>query len=219
MHYQHRPLLDRDLIALNDKTQQLASMVVTALDRSMEALYERNVELARQVIADDQRVNELRYEIEEDCLRTIATQQPAATDLRTIIAATHIAGELERIGDHATSIARVVERVWDQEPFESLVKLPKMAKHAILMVEASVEAFLQHDASMAEEIERRENKMDQHYETLFDEVILEMRDDAYIERGTFLLWVGRHLERVGDRATNIAERVIFLTTGKFIEIS
>jgi phosphate transport system protein len=194
-------------------------MVITALDQAMESLYARDLELAQQVIANDREVNALRYLIEEECLRTLATQQPAAIDLRTVVATTHIAGELERIGDHATSIADVVERMEEEEQVASWHKLPKMAKHARRMVQQSVRAFVEHDDDMAFQIMRREEKMDKHYDRLFHEMLREMRDEAYVQRATFLLWVGRHLERAGDRATNISERVIFLATGRFVEIA
>lgn len=218
MTYHSRPLLDREISAVYDNIQRLSSMVLTALDNAMRALYERQVQLAQEVIDSDLEVNALRFAIEEDCLRILATQQPAAIDLRIIVAATHIAGELERVGDHAASIADVVSRVDVEEPFDSLHKLPKMAQHARLMIEASIDAFIQQDPELAHDLMRREGKMHKHYQNLFDETILEMQDDAYIQRGTFLLWVGRHLERIGDRATNIAERVIFVTTGRFVEI-
>ncbi|MDX1662451.1 MAG: phosphate signaling complex protein PhoU [Candidatus Promineifilaceae bacterium] len=213
-----RSLLDRDLAKISDLVQQLTSRVLTALDQAMEALYERDVELAKEVVRNDEQVNQLRYEIEEECLRVLATQQPAAIDLRIVVAATHIAGELERIGDHAASIADVVDRMAGLGPIANLHKLPKMARHGRCMVEDSTRAFLEHDADLAYSITRREYKLDKHYSSLFHEAIHQMQDEPYVERATFLLWVGRHLERVGDRATNIAERVIFLTTGKFVEI-
>lgn len=213
-----RSLLDRDLAGLTDKTQQLASMVLEALDRAMQALHTRDLQLARNVIEGDKEINALRYQIEEDCLRTLATQQPAASDLRLIIATTHIAVELERIGDHASSIADVVQRMAEEDQILSLHKLPKMAKHADRMLKKSIDAFLNRDAEMALSISRREEKIDKHYDTLFHETLSEMQSENYIQRATFLLWVGRHLERVGDRAINIAERVVFAVRGEFIEI-
>jgi phosphate transport system protein len=213
-----RSLLDRDLAGLMDRTQQLSSMVLEALDRSMQALHTRDVQLARNVIDHDRDVNALRYQIEEECLRTLATQQPAASDLRLIIATTHIAVELERMGDHAASIADVVERMAEEDQILSLHKLPKMAKHANRMVKKSIDAFLLRDAEMALTVTRREEKIDKHYDALFHETLGEMQSEDYIQRATFLLWVGRHLERVGDRATNIAERVVFMVRGEFIEL-
>ena len=213
-----RPLLDRELAALVDKTQQLSSMVLEALDKAMQALHTRDLQLARSVVDNDAQVNALRYNIEEECLRTLATQQPAASDLRLIIATTHIAVELERIGDHAASIANVVERMAEEDQISSLHKLPKMAKHAHHVVQKSIAAFAARDADMALSITRREEKIDKHYDALFHETLVEMQSDEYIHRATFLLWVGRHLERVGDRATNIAERVVFMVRGEFVEI-
>lgn len=214
-----RSLLDRDLAGLTDKTQQLASMVLEALDLAMQALHTRDLQLARNVIDHDQEVNHLRYQIEEDCLRTLATQQPAASDLRFIIATTHIAVELERIGDHAASIADVVERMAEEDQILSLHKLPKMAKHADRMLKKSIDAFLARDAELALGISRREEKIGKHYDALFSETLSEMQSEDYVQRATFLLWVGRHLERVGDRAVNIAERVVFMVKGEFIEIA
>lgn len=213
-----RSLLDRDLASLIDKTQQLASMVLEALDNAMMALHTRDLQRARNVVDNDMQINQLRYQIEEDCLRTLATQQPAASDLRLIVATTHIAVELERIGDHAASIADVVERMAEEDQISSLHKLPKMAKHAHRMVQRSIEAYASRDADLALTVTRREEKIDKHYDALFNETLLEMQSDEYIHRATFLLWVGRHLERVGDRATNIAERVVFMVRGEFIEI-
>ncbi len=213
-----RSLLDRELVLLVDKTQQLSSMVVEALDKAMQSLHTRDLQLARSVADNDRQINVLRYQIEEDCLRVLATQQPAASDLRLIVATTHIAVELERIGDHAASIADVVERMAEEDQISSLHKLPKMAKHAGRMVQKSIAAYASRDAEMALTVTRREEKVDKHYEALFRETLTEMQSDDYIHRATFLLWVGRHLERVGDRATNIAERVIFMVRGEFVEI-
>jgi phosphate transport system protein len=173
--------------------------------------------LAQQVIMGDESVNLLRYEIEEECFRILATQQPLAIDLRTVIAGTHLAVELERIGDHATGIARLVERVEDEEAFDSLHKLPKMATRSRDMVKAAVEAFVKRDVELAHTLFKRDDKLDKHYHKVYRETISEMTDDNYIRRGTFLLWVGHNLERIGDRAINIAERVIFMQTGQFVE--
>jgi phosphate transport system protein len=194
-------------------------MVDSALDKAMTALQTRNIALAQEVIANDEHVNALRFDIEKECLRVLATQQPAARDLRLVVATTHIAGELERIGDHACSIARVIGLLEVEQPISTLHKLPKMAKRARTMVESSINAFLSQDAEQAYALAKREDKLDRNYDELFHEMLLEMRDDEYIERANYLLWIGRHLERVGDRSTNIAERVIFMLTGEFVEIA
>jgi phosphate transport system protein len=213
-----RTVLDKELTQIKDNILRLSSMVNINLDNAMAALYQRDVALAQQVVAQDEGINRLRYEIEEESLRVLATQAPAATDLRTVIAAIHIAVELERIGDHAAGIARLVERMEEEEEIESLHKLPKMEKQARKMLQQSIDAYINNDPGVAQVLIKRDDKIDKHYRRLFRGVLEEMHDDDYIRRATYLLWVGHNLERIGDRATNIAERVIFMSTGEFVEI-
>ena len=213
-----RSLLDAGLNSLNEKILQMSSLTDSMIERAMIALYNRDVPLAQQVVADDQTVNEIRYALEDEALQIMATQQPMASDLRRVIAAVHIAVELERIGDHASGIANLVERMQEEEEIESLHKLPKMAKRARSMVQDGVEAFVTFDPDMAHAMIGKDDKIDRQYRRLFRETLEEMRDDEYIRRATFLLWVGHDLERIGDRATNIAERVIFMATGDHIEV-
>lgn len=218
MPLQTRSLLDAGLNALNEKLLKMSSLVDSMIERAMNALYSRDVARAQEVIADDLTVNEIRYEIEDDALHIIATQQPLARDLRRVIAAIHIAVELERIGDHAAGIARLVERMEEEEDIASLHKLPKMAKRARTMMETAVQAFVTHDPALAEAMIGKDDKIDRQYLKLFQETLNEMREDEYIRRATFLLWVGHDLERIGDRATNIGERVIFMATGDHVEV-
>jgi phosphate transport system protein len=217
MNIQLRHILDQELAALDANILKLTSMVDEAILLAMKALYDRDTNLAHQVIVGDESVNLLRYEIEEECFRILATQQPTATDLRTVIAATHLAVELERIGDHAAGIARLVERLNEEEAFDSLHKLPKMADRCREMVQEAVQAFIKRDARQADRLFKRDDKLDKHYNKLVNETLPEMTNNDYIRRATFLLWVGHNLERIGDRATNIAERVIFMKTGHFVE--
>jgi phosphate transport system protein len=219
MTLHNRSILDKDLNQLRANILQMTSLVDTAIEQSMMALDQREVTLAQKVISNDQRVNQLRYEIEEASLRILATQQPMAGDLRIVIAVIHLAVELERIGDHASGIARLVARLDSEDEIDSLHKLPKMARRARQMLQESVDAFINKDAEAAKAMIGRDDKIDKQYNKLFRETLEEMRDDAYIRRATFLLWVGHNLERIGDRSTNIAERVIFMTTGEFIETS
>jgi phosphate transport system protein len=214
-----RTVLDNELNALRDNILRLASMVDTAIDQAMIALGSRDVALATQVDLGDQEINLLRYTIEEDSLRLLATQQPAARDLRRVIAGIHLAVELERIGDHAAGIARLVERLENEDEIDSLHKLPKMAKRARQMLQEATNAYIDHDSERAYDIIKQDDKLDKQYRKLFRETLKEMRDDDYIRRATYLLFVGHSLERIGDRATNIAERVVFMTTGEYVEIA
>ncbi len=217
MNVQLRHILDQELASLDADVIRLGSMVDESILLAMQALYQRDINLAQQVILGDESINLLRYEIEEECFRILATQQPMAIDLRTVIAATHLAVEMERIGDHAAGIARLVERLDDEEAFDSLHKLPKMAERSRDMVQTAVEAFAKRDSDLAQTLFKRDQKLDKHYHRVYRETLSEMTDDAYIRRGTFLIWVGHNLERIGDRAINIAERVIFMQTGQFVE--
>lgn len=212
-----RTILTKELLDLHAHIIQLTDMVEQALDLAMEALRNRDVPLAQSVVLGDDRINQLRFEIEEECLQILATQQPFAIDLRTTITAMHLATELERIGDHSAGIARLVEQMEEEPEIDSLHKLPKMAKRARRMLRESIEAFVDADSAKAIAMVRRDDKMDKQYHKVVRETLNEMRDDDYIRRATYLLWVGHNLERIGDRATNIAERVIFMTTGQFVE--
>ena len=214
-----RSVLDAGLNSLNEKLLKMSSMVDSMLERAMTALYTRDVAMAAEVDAEDLIVNEIRYATEDEALQLLATQQPMATDLRRVIAAIHIAVELERIGDHAAGIARLVKRLDDEDEIESLHKLPKMAKRARTMVRTGVEAYIACDPELAMAMIGKDDKIDRQYRRLFTETLNEMRDDDYIRRATFLLWVGHDLERIGDRATNIAERVIFMASGQHIEVA
>ena len=214
---QSRATLDRELADLNADIVRLSSMTDAALERAMEALYARDGELAAQVVQEDTFINDLRFKIEEKCLLVLATQQPVAGDLRLIVTTIHVATELERIADHSAGIARLVGRLEDEPEIDTLHKLPKMARRARKMLAESVTAFIERDAELAQSMVRRDDKLDKQYRRLFTETLEEMRDDDYIRRATYLLWVGHDLERIGDRTTNIAERVVFMTTGEFVE--
>ena len=218
MTFATRTGFDRELQELDDKILKLASMVDQAIEDGMNSLRERDVALAQEVIQGDLAINDLRYDIEQQALLLFATQQPTAGDLRHLIAIIHIAVELERIGDHAEDIATLTERLEDEGEFDTLHKLPKMEKRAREMVQMAVEAFVNRDAELARKLITKDAKLDKHYYKLRSDVLTEMEiDPEYVRRASFLLWAGHDLERIGDRITNIAERVIFMVTGEFIE--
>ncbi len=217
MPFSSRTILDQELTQLKDNIIRLSSAAGESIDQAMDALKNRNADQARAVIANDEAINQLRYEIEEQALLILATQAPAASDLRAVIAAIHLAVELERIGDHASGIARLVERLEEEDEIDTLHKLPKMAKRGREMLQQGIDAYIQQDPQLALDMIKRDDKLDRQYNKLFLEALNEMKDDSYIRRATFLLWVGHNLERIGDRATNIAERVIFMCTGEFVE--
>lgn len=217
MSLQQRSVLTRELAELREDIIRMSSMVNAAINKAMIALDTRDIVLAQEVVAADDDINHLRFKIEEDALLILATQQPMAKDLRIVIAGIHFAIELERIGDHAAGIARLVERLEGEEPFGTLYKLPKMAKRAREMVQISVQAYIEENADLAYSVMSKDDKIDKQYRKLYLGALEEMQNTTYIRRATFLLWIGHSLERIGDRAINLAERVIFMVTGEFVE--
>jgi phosphate transport system protein len=211
----HRKSLDEGLNALQNDLLRLASLVDQAIDRSMLALRQRDLGLAQKIIDGDAELNRLRYEVEESCLAILATQQPAAGDLRAILAVETIAVELERMGDHAEGIAKIVLRMGDEPPVAALVEIPQMAEICRRMLKQSLDTFLARDPEAARRVGEADDSIDALYRELFDRMVALMaRDPSAVERGTYLLWIAHNLERIGDRITNIVERVIFMTTGQ-----
>jgi phosphate transport system protein len=214
-----RGTLERELEHTRSDILRLGSLVENAIERSVEALKNRDADLAQQVISDDEIINKLRYDIEEECLELIATQQPAASDLRMVIAATHIAVELERIADHAEGNAVITKRIYQEPLLKPLVDIPVMARVAREMIHAALDAFVAHDAEAAQRVAKRDDEIDTLYQQIFRELLTYMLEDPRtITRATHLLWAAHNLERIGDRATNVCERVVFMATGKLEEI-
>jgi phosphate transport system protein len=197
----------------------MGSMVEKALLRSIQALKARDLALAEQVIADDIKVNERRFEIEEKCIQLIATQQPIASDLRIIMSVANVVTELERIGDHAEGIAKIVIMIGDEPPLKPIVDLPRMAEKTVDMLHRSLTAFTSHDAESARKIVTEDDEVDNLYDQVYRELLSFMSEDPKtITRATRLIWVAHNLERSADRVTNICERVVYNVTGKMEEI-
>ena len=214
-----RGTLERELEHIRSNILRMGSQVENAIERSIEALKNRDTQLAQQVINDDEEINKLRFTIEEQCLELIATQQPAATDLRVVIAATHIAVELERMADHAEGTATLVKRLSDEPLLKPLIDLPIMEQIAREMIHAALDAFIAHDAQAARKVAQRDDEIDALYQQVFRELLTYMLEDPRtISRATYLLWVAHNLERIGDRVTNVCERVIFMATGELQEL-
>jgi len=215
-----RSALDRDESHIKNDILRMGSMVESAIDNSIAALKQRDGALAQQVVDDDRQVNQLRYQIEEECLTAIATQQPTAHDLRSIVAATHIAVELERMADHAVGIARITLRMLDQPLLKPLIDLPIMANIVKEMTRAALDSFVRADDALARQVIARDDEVDQLYQQIFRELLTYMLEDPKnISRATFLLWVAHNLERIGDRATNLCERTVFVATGKLGDLT
>ncbi len=214
-----RESFDRHLHELQDEVLVLSSMVEKAIDRSIKALKERDLEMAKQIITDDGKINQKRFDIEEKCIELVVTQQPVAGDLRVIIAVLNIIVDLERIGDHAEGIAKIVVMIGDEPPLKPLIDLPRMAEKAGDMLHRSLDAFISRDDEAARQISSEDDEVDNLYDQVFRELLIFMMEDPRtITRATRLIWVAHNLERAADRVTNICERVVFTVTGKMEEI-
>lgn len=207
------------LQGLQDEILVLGSVVEKAIARSIKALKERDLEMAKLVIANDTKINQKRLDVEERCSELIVTQQPVASDLRVIIAVLNIIIDLERIGDHAGGIAKIVLMIGDEAPLKPLIDLPRMAEKTIEMLRRSLDAFINRDADAAKQIAAEDDEVDCLYDQVFRELLSFMAEDPKtITRATRLIWVAHNLERSADRVTNICERVVFTVTGKMEEI-
>jgi phosphate transport system protein len=214
-----RTFFHRRLRDIQDEILVMGSMVSKNILRSVEALKSRDLDSAHQIIADDQKVNDKRFEIEEQCIELMATQQPMARDLRIIVAVLNIIIEIERIGDYAAGIAKVVVMIGDEPPLKPLVDIPRMAEQAVDMLRRSLNALVNRDAEAARKIALEDEDVDQLYDQIFRELLTFMAEDPRtLTRATRLMWVAHNLERSADRVTNICERVVFIVTGKMEEI-
>lgn len=214
-----RTTFHKKLREIQDEVLVMGSMVEKAITSSVKALRGRELALARQVVTDDLKVNQKRFEIEEKCIQLVATQQPMASDLRTIISVLNIISEIERIGDHAEGIAKIVLMIGDEPPLKPLIDIPRMAEKTTDMLHRSLDAFVKGDADAARKIATEDDEVDNLYDQVFRELLTFMAEDPKtITRATRLIWVAHNLERSADRVTNICERVVYMVTGKMEEI-
>lgn len=197
----------------------MGEMVIAAINRSIEALKAQDIEGAERIVADDMLVNKKRWDLEEKCIHLIATQQPVATDLREIVAVLCITTELERMGDYAEGIGKIVIMYGNEPLIKPLIDIPRMADKAVSMLKKSLEAFINRDAEAATALCSKDDEVDALYEQVYRELLTFMIENpALISRATYLIWAAHNLERIADRVTNICERIVFLVTGIMTEL-
>ena len=205
---------DRSLKVLQDDLVSLGSIVEKAITKSLNGLKNRDLQLSRQVVEEDDYIDQQRFQLEEQCIDLIATQQPIAIDLRTLMSVLHIATELERMGDYAEGIAKISLMMGDEAPLKPLIDIPRMADLAKSMLQESLSAYIQEDVEKALKVCQDDDDVDAIYDQVYRELLTFMiQDQESVQRATYLLWVAHNLERIADRSTNIAERVTFLVTG------
>jgi phosphate transport system protein len=199
--------LERDVLHMGE-------MVIDAVHRSVEALKSLDARAAQQVVDNDEKVNSMRWGLEDKCVDLIATQQPVASDLREIVATLSIVRDLERIGDYAEGIGKIVLMHGDEPLVRPLIYVPQMAAKAVSMLRRSLDAFVQRDAQTARVICGEDDEVDKLYDEAYHDLLNRMiKDPSVVTRATYLIWSLHNVERIADRATNIAESVVYLVTG------
>jgi phosphate transport system protein len=197
----------------------MASMVDKAVARAMEALRLQNVALAQDVRKSDAAINDLHRRGEEMAIALIATQAPVARDVRRIVSAISMFTNLERMGDYASGIAKIVVEMADEELIKPLVDLPRMSQIAREMLDDAITAYIENDPDLARRVAVRDDDVDNLYDQIFRELLTYMTaDPRKIAGATRLLWVSHNLERIADRVTNICERVVYISSGEFEEL-
>lgn len=200
---------------LQDEILLVGSMVDKAVQRALEALRNRDAATAQAVIDADDEIDARQIQLEEHAIDIMATQQPMASDLRQLVTVLHVADELERIGDYAEGIAKITLIMGEQPPIKPLIDIPRMSDIACEMLRGSLDALVARDIEAAVAVWQRDDEVDDLYEQVYRELVTYMiADPKKIERATYLIWVAHNIERIADRATNIAERVIFVSTGQ-----
>jgi phosphate transport system protein len=209
-----REALDREEQLIKDAVLRTGNLVEDAIREASRALQEHDTDRAMRVITGDAVINEAQRSVTRLIAVTIATQSPVARDLRYLLTLDHVMYELERMGDHASSVAKAVLKLAPEPPLHDYIHLPEMAERCAVLVHGVLRALVDIDAVAAREIAVQDDEIDRLYHATFDETVELMRaDPANVERGTRIIIASHYLERIGDRSTNIAEDIVYLVTG------
>jgi phosphate transport system protein len=211
-------IIDQQLDVLRDKLMTLGRATEQAVSRSVRSLTERDSDLARQAIQEDEAIDQMELEIDRMSIEILALQRPAAHDLRFVISVAKITPVLERIADHASSIAEAALKLNAEPPIKELVDLPEMARVAGGMLHKALDAFTAEDSAAAREIIKEDHVIDAAYKRVFDELLgIMIGDPTKAASAAQLLFVAKHLERIGDYVKDICELNVYLTEAAFIK--
>ena len=207
---------DRDLEAIQAQIMKMGGLVEAAITNSVEALVKRDIEAAEDVRAADKKIDALEENVNEAAARTIALRAPMGPDLRTILSVMKISGDLERIGDYAKNLAKRTSILAETGPVNgSDTGIKRMAKEVEVMLTNVLDAYIQRDAALAENVIARDEEVDRMYNALFREFLTYMMEDPRnITACMHLHFIAKNVERMGDHVTNIAEQVIYVVTGE-----
>jgi len=217
-HHHISKQYDHELLAIRNRVLTLGGLVEAQVESAVNALLESDIELAERVISDDYKVNTLEVAIDEECTQILALRQPAARDLRLVVAVIKTITDLERIGDEAKRIARIAVDLVDHFPKKNqLTDLQQLAQHARQMLRQCLDAFARIDVDAALRVVQEDRQVDREYESIMRQQITYMMEDPRaIPVSLNIMWSARALERVGDRACNICEYLIYYAMGKNI---
>jgi phosphate transport system protein len=219
-YFASRETLDREIATIKDEVLRMGSFVADQIGQAIDALVTHDANKATAAIVGDGRINEAQRHVASLIVTTIATQSPVARDLRFLLALDHVNYELERMGDHAASVAKQARKLAPEAPLAKYVNLPRMGELAAEQVRGVLRALVDLDVDAARMVAHRDDEMDSLYHAIFSEVLDLMRaEPGNVERGTRILFAAHYLERIGDRVTNIAEDVVFLATGDIEDLN
>lgn len=209
---------DQQLGTLRKNLIQMASLIETAIANAVKSLIERDSDLARLVVQSDEQVDALELEIDKQCVDLLALRQPLAIDLRFITSSIKITNNLERMGDLAVNIAERVIPLSQEPQLKPLIDIPRMATITQTMVKDSIDAFVNRDTELARSVYQRDSTVDAMNDQIFRELLTYMmQDPANITRAVHLILITRHLERIADHSTNIAEEVVYIVKAKVVK--
>ncbi len=209
---------EEEMIDLKKRISEMASLVEEMIGKSIKGLKDRNMIIAKDVINSDDEVNNMEVEIDNLCIKILALYHPEAEDLRVVTMIMKINNDLERIGDHAVNIAKMSIPLSEQPPIKPLMDIPRMADKAIEMLKESLDSFMKLDSEMAIQVCIKDDEVDALEPQIVRELITYvMSDSQFMDRALRLIFIARHLERVADLATNIAEDAFYIATGEVLK--
>jgi phosphate transport system protein len=206
---------DNELTGLRESLTKMANLVEKAIDMSIRSLVEQDLDLAAKVIENDNIIDKMELDIEEQCLQLIALRHPIAKNLRIIGCGYKTVSDLERVADHAVSIAKASQYLSTKSMVKPLIDIPRMAKIAQNMLKDSLNAYFNGDVELAKKIWARDTPVDDLDNQILRELLTFMMEDPRtISRAIHLIFVSNNIERIADHATNLAERVVYIVDGE-----
>jgi len=209
------PHFQEELEALQSRLLEMGGLAEERVRACIEALESRDAGLVAQVLVGDEPINQLHIEVDNRCFRLLALYQPMATDLRAIVSAVKINTDLERVGDLAVNIAEAAQRYTTHPPVKKLIDIPTMGAIAQTMLRDALDAYVRRDTALAHAVLNADDQLDALKTQVFRDLLTYMiKDPVTVEPALDLILISRHLERIGDHATNIAEDVIFMVSAQ-----